>query len=392
MNESREDGASDRDEDASEEGFEDAVEGAAEAEGEAEADSEAEAEAEAEADSEAEAEADSDSDSDDDDDDEDEDEDADEDEDEDPVGTSFLKRGGRYLLRLLATGIVVALMLMLVFYLRFRAELHRGMGPIGQQLAGAGFLDNLQTDDGRPPGPRHLVLNGQRLRISTQVVEEPLEDALARVEHECPTQEELGPGQRTEESGYTICLQDEEDPNPFDLAGRMDDFMESMDAADLGQIRYVYAQQAEGGRTLMMTLETTDTFRVDQLMPSEGDAVGSDPEDIPRPPDGRRIMQAYEENAPYYATIYGRSTRSVQELQTWYRANVDAALWTEVDYPAVAAERGQQIPDGVDMLFYRRKNDARRFVAIDLVGVDPRADEEGNELEGRTMITILEAR
>lgn len=312
--------------------------------------------------------------------------------DPDPSGAGFVRRWATWVFRFLVSGVIVALVFGVVFYLRFRTELHRGMAPIGPRLAAAGFMQQLEMDDERPPGPRVLVLNGQRLQVRTEVVEASLEEALAQREEECPTREELGPGQQSDTDGYTICLHDETDPGPLDLGSRMDDFMDTMDVADLGTIQYVYGQESERGRTMLLTLETTETFRLDQLIPMEGDAQGSDPEDVPRPPDGRRIMHAFEENGPYYATIYGRSAMTVHDLTRWYMDNMDQALWTRVDYAAVAEARGETIPDDVDMLFYRRNNDPQRFVAIDLEAVEIREDDEGNPLEGQTMVTILEAR
>lgn len=292
--------------------------------------------------------------------------------------------GEKLLLVALGLGVMVVVVL-----LHLRTDLHEAMAPVGPQLSDTGMLQTLLDREQPISGDaRVLVINGQRLYLSTEIVEAPLDEALAGALLDCPTREELGGPVMGDEGGYGLCIH----PSPTDSTGlsalteRLETFRDTLDIADLGRLEYIYGERREGGRTALLRLESGEELDIDSLLPVEGDAMGADPEGIPRPPDGRRVLHSFEEGLPYSVTIYGRSARTVTELQIWYRTHIDRAIWREVDTASQAEARGVDLSD-VNMMVFVPHADPTRFA---LVNFEERPAND-SQIEG-TMVTIAEAR
>lgn len=306
-------------------------------------------------------------------------------------GTLRERFGGvlRGLAQKLALGLFGLLVVVVVMLLNLRGDVHRVLAPLGPQLSSSGMLRALLDRDEPTSGDdRVLVINGQRLHIAIETVEAPVAEALAAALDDCPTRDELGAPVSGGGTGYGLCMH----PRPDDavsgtsLSDRVGAFGDSHDIADLGRLEYIYAETLDGGGTALLRLTSGDSLDLDRLLPTEGDVTGTDPEGIPRPPDGRRALHSYEEGLPYSVTVYGRSERTVAQLQGWYRRHVDSDLWLEVDTAAEAERQGVDI-SGVNSLIFVGRDDPLDFVLVSFTA-RPRSEQQ----DAGTMVTISQAR
>ncbi len=296
----------------------------------------------------------------------------------------WLKRA----LRALVVLLVLFVALVIVLFLRLRGEIHQSLGPLGARLDQAGLLDELLAQEQPISGDeRVLVINGQRLGLQTETVDQPVADALNAFMEECPTGSRLGQPVLDEHRGYAICAHPPAGSDSS-LTDRLEAFRDTSDIGQLGRLEYAYATSfGDGGKTSVLRLASSDRFEIDELIPSGGvDAQGSDPTDFPRPPDGPRVLHSFEEGLPYALYVYGRSQRSPGELAQWYRNEVDREIWDELDVEAEAERRGLRV-DTAGSLVFARKDDRTRFVLVEL-----KEQPESEQRPGRTMIAIAEAR
>lgn len=294
----------------------------------------------------------------------------------------------RRTLRALVAMLVIAVALVVVLFLRVRGEIHRTLGPLGAQLDQAGLLDELLAQDQPISGEdRVLVINGQRLRLETQTVSEPVADALNAFMESCPSGSQLGQPVMDEDRGYAICAHPPAGTSSS-LTDRLEAFQETSDIGQLGRLEYAYATSfGDGGKTSILRLASTDRFEIDELIPPDGrDVMGADPIDFPRPPDGPRVLHSFEEGLPYALYVYGRSQRSPAELAQWYRNEVDRETWVELDLEAEAERRGVHA-DVEGSLVFARRDEPTRFVLVEL-----KEPDNTSQRAGRTMIAIAEAR
>ncbi|NOY90416.1 MAG: hypothetical protein GXP55_04330 [Deltaproteobacteria bacterium] len=276
--------------------------------------------------------------------------------------------------------------LVVLTLLRLRSDLHDALGPLGPRLSNAGMLTRL-VDQEFPDSAeeRILVLNGQRLTLSTRMADEPLNDALRDSLADCPTRQELGEPVTSNGRGYTICLHPSDHlSNGPSLTSRIQSFGQTLDMSNLGSFEYVYGER-HGDRTVLLTLRSTDDLNVEALVPAEGDAPGTELADFPRPPEGRRLLQSYEEGQPYRLTIYSRSSRSTAELTRWYQEHVDHQVWHEADLERQAQIQGVELEADHGLIFWRNEN-LTRFT---LVSFDERPAED--DVPAGTTVTVAEA-
>jgi hypothetical protein len=85
---------------------------------------------------------------------------------------------------------------------------------------------------------------------------------------------------------------------------RLSRFLDTGDLGHLGDVRYVFAERNAEGLTHVVTAWTQGSFNLYSLFPAEGDAPGSDLEDVPRPKRSVRLLTAGAEGVPYSARIY----------------------------------------------------------------------------------------
>jgi hypothetical protein len=129
------------------------------------------------------------------------------------------------------------------------------------------------------------------------------------------------------DEGFVACVDTGAHHLPApDLFERIERFGRSMDLADVGDFRYVFARSF-GERTHFIALWTDGSFSVSRMFPGSGDAPGRDAPGIPRPPDARRALSFYEADVPQTMTMYVGSPKSPAELADYYREALGDERW-----------------------------------------------------------------
>ncbi|MBX3251465.1 MAG: hypothetical protein KF901_30080 [Myxococcales bacterium] len=289
----------------------------------------------------------------------------------------------RALRTLKATAWVVAAatLLILVSMSRLRDRVHDELGPLGARVAEWGRLARAfqpPDSDSDEEGERVLVLNGQEIEIATRIVEGDLATAMEALRRECPegdTREQGG-------GGYFLCI---EDLSAIEWPQRVAAFADSQDVAELGKLRYTYAEpDEERGIVLLVTMRPVSSFRIDEIIPdADQDVAGADPTNVPRVEGLRRVLSAYERGEPYGVTMYGDASRDPDALRERYRAAIDPERFTEIDLAAAAARIGETYDARVLYLLDRAQPGA--FVVMHF-------EPPSGPSPFRGYVTIMEAR
>jgi hypothetical protein len=237
--------------------------------------------------------------------------------------------------------------------------IHRVEGQVGEQLVSMGELLMQYDDANYQDQTRVLSLNGQPLRFSSGDTQRPLSDVLDYFETVCASRdggvlahvETLRADHPSLESpvyrydlpheGVVACLDMGTEQMSIDMIRhRILRFNETQDLNDLGDIRYVYASQAEdGANTHFLAFWTDGTFRMDQVLPADGDAGGEDIPFVERPPGSRRTLSASEVGNPDIAVQYAGAPMTTWELEHFYHEALPRAGWQVI--PADAVELGE---------------------------------------------------
>ena len=237
--------------------------------------------------------------------------------------------------------------------------IHRVEGQVGEQLVSMGEMLMQYDDAAYQDQTRVLRLNGQPLRFSSGNTDRPLSEVLDYFETVCASRdggvlahvESLREDHPSLESpvyrydlaheGVVACLDmGSEDVGMNTIRQRVLRFNETQDLNDLGDIRYVYASQSEEGATTHFLAFWTDgSFRMDQVLPADGDAGGEDIPDVDRPPGSRRTLSASEVGNPDLAVQYAGSPMTTWELEHFYQEALPTAGWRVL--PSEAVQHGE---------------------------------------------------
>lgn len=295
-------------------------------------------------------------------------------------------------------------------------SLHRVRGQLGESLLQAGPEMMMLADADRQDSPRDIVINGETVRLSSGMASYSPSELLDRFEARCETidaglmaqfSEAVERAPATERAqrlagmspvlredvrghGYVACLDLGRESLTLDrLLARFQRFQESHDLHDLGELRYVYAEPASGGRTHFVALWTEGNLRYDRLFPETGDAPGTDVTSIPRPPASRRVLLAYERGIDDVARIYEGSELDESQIESFYRRELPQNGWTILDAtddprahvaqrdvrPALVAQRGDQLAFfGLSTDFDGRGRAAILLTGNEDVGVAPTSE------------------
>ncbi len=242
----------------------------------------------------------------------------------------------------------------------------RTEAQLGDDLMGMGaslmaFADEVHTD-----GPRALSINGETVHLVSGSSPESLPDVLDAFEAVClehdaqfrqqitdlyaahpdlPRREDLEtfrPSLRrvAEHRGTIGCLDlGTERRSAGELLDAAAEFNRTGDLSALGNIRYLFAQEADGGRTQYVALWTEGEFHVDHVLPSAGDAPGEDLSSVPRAPDAVRSLYAHEVGRDDRFVIYQDSSLSEWELEHFYRTELAGGGWDVMDTREEGAEQ-----------------------------------------------------
>lgn len=211
---------------------------------------------------------------------------------------------------------------------------------------GAEMMQMPDADTGRL---RQMRFNGAPIQFRTSRTDKPMAEVLDYFEQRCqehdgrlaeqleelmvrePRLEGLDPSELdgtmrfdTSQRGYVACLDmGDEQRDHEDIIGRVGEFIRTGDIADVGHMRYLYAQRVDEDHTFFVTVFSDHPVNIYEMFPTEGDAPGRDPEDVARPPGARRLLSAWEEGQPYGMFVYtDGGGASADEVEALYRTEL----------------------------------------------------------------------
>jgi len=210
---------------------------------------------------------------------------------------------------------------------------HAARAALSERSLGVGReLERLHATLG---STKTLVLNGQRMLLSSAVVSQDVQSVLNQVAELCRQQPNalaravdrvLAPypaahaastntadlrrlailRNQHAEDGIVACITSRsETPPPLsELVGHL---TQSLDLGVLGDFVYTYARSAktkERVQTHVITVWTSGSFRPADMFPATGDAPGTDSTLVGRPARSRRILTSVAVDAPYALRVY----------------------------------------------------------------------------------------
>lgn len=206
---------------------------------------------------------------------------------------------------------------------------HSARGAVGERSLTLGReLDKMRQLLGTT---KAVELNGQRMLLSTAVVESDVKNTLDRFEQLCvegphalaraldnmpaaraasahiPLARRLGILRSDDaKDGIIACIVHRgEQARP--LTELVDEVARTLDIGLLGDFFYVYVRDAsKPGKTQshVITSWTRGAFRPADMFPTTGDAPGSDSAHAARPQSARRVLSGLAIDAPYALRIY----------------------------------------------------------------------------------------
>lgn len=259
----------------------------------------------------------------------------------------------------------------------------RTEAQLGDDLMGMGASLMAFADEEHTDGPRALSLNGETVHLVSGSSPESLTEVLDAFEAVCLEHDAQFRDQITElyaahpetprravldrfrpslrrmagNRGTIGCLDlGTERRTAGELLDAAAEFQRTGDLSRLGNMRYLFAQAADGGRTQYVALWTEGEFHVDRVLPSAGDAPGEDLSAIPRAPDAVRSLYAHEVGRDDRFVIYQDSSLSEWELEHFYRTELARGGWDVVDtreenaeqQTVVALREGRQVYISLD--------------------------------------------
>jgi hypothetical protein len=271
----------------------------------------------------------------------------------------------RRALRLVPKLLRVSVFVVVVWVLAIFFAAHRVEAEVQEIMLGLG-AEMMQMPDAQDGRVRQMRFNGTPIQFRTSRVDQPLADVLDFFEQRCQERDgriaeqleelmarngesgEADPSDLdgtlrfdTSERGYVACLDmGEERQDHEDLIGRIGSFLDSGDLSEVGHMRYLFAQRADEEGTFMVSIFSDQPVRLFDIFPTEGDAPGSDPVDIPRPPEARRLLSAFEEGRPYGMFVYTHAAgQEASDLERTYRER----LMPSQGWSAVSLRDGERV-------------------------------------------------
>jgi len=288
--------------------------------------------------------------------------------------------------------VVVSAVLLVAWGYRVRAQLTERMIDTGSAML---QYEDVERQDAR----RTLVFNGQQIHLSSGTTRHELGQVLDYYEQHCLDHdgglideldtfaadhpevrlntEMMDPIIRSErgDRGVVACLYMEETGGAEAFMERYRRYQDSGDLSEVGDMRYIYAEEADRG-THFVAFWTDGPFVLREMLPADGDAPGQDMDDVARPDEVRRFLSVRESGAPQRMTVYlaDRNGPTEMELERFYREDLSRRGWGILD-PAGDSDLAPDV-----RVFAAERDD--RMATFILSTND----------EGRAVATILEAR
>jgi hypothetical protein len=231
---------------------------------------------------------------------------------------------------------------------RARAEVRDLMRSVGSQMMMLG-------ENVRVAKPRTLMVNGAELRLRVQTVEGmSFQHVLDVLEERCRSRngrfhEQIeafrGRAKLTKESldfldgvmreedesaGMVACLDmGEKKVTPSELLERLQKFAKTGDAAAVGDLRYARVEKS-GQDAFVVMLWTDGPIQLKRMFPATGDAPGIDFAGLPRPPEARRVLSAWEEGEGPALNMYVSETLDRKQLEERSLKALAARGWNQL--------------------------------------------------------------
>ncbi len=219
------------------------------------------------------------------------------------------------------------------------------------------------TAAGNLSGVYRLDMNGEKVNVASASSDAPVDVLLDRFQKACETHADglavdfanLRPAIATngalhqtghpgagvlrngdEKQGVVACFAMGGAVGEVEAYKRVAAFAETGDLGKIGQVRYLTARK-DAGSTHVVALWTEGSLDVKKMFPETGDAPGSDPKDVPRPPNGRRLFTAFAQGAPYAIRVY-EAGASADAVLAQYDALMPKLGWVpNADVPKESA-------------------------------------------------------
>ncbi len=253
---------------------------------------------------------------------------------------------------------------------------------VGHEL---GKLSDVGT--GRP-----LRINGEPIFVASTTEDLPLVTVLDRAEAGCSgssvgvaaeidalpeaIKKQIPAGTRASgvlrdqrgDRGVVACLVREDgrvSTGMKETVARLSAMVSTGDLAQVGELRYVFAETTDSGRTHVVAAWTAGPFNLYAMLPEHGrDAPGSDPQGSPRPPRAQRILSADVEGVPYGVHLYD-SAATPAEVVALYDAEMPARGWERsVTEAAGGQDQRAYARPGADLLVITSKDEGRTIVSL----------------------------
>ncbi len=151
--------------------------------------------------------------------------------------------------------------------------------------------------------------------------------------------------------GYVACFDvGSARLTPAEIVRRLRAFVASGDLAEVGRMRYLYAERSPTGRTRFIGFWSDGEVNVRHMFPTTGDVPGEDPADVPRPAGMRRLLDAREIDRPYSMSIFSGAGRP-EAVEAQFRDQMPRHGWSLIPMRGPAPDlQGQR------MVTYERGN------------------------------------
>lgn len=264
------------------------------------------------------------------------------------------------------------------------SELMVGIGADMMKFAGARYQDR----------PRTVFLNGLTLRFSSGSAKANLSEVLAyfhagcrehngrlfeqyvdfEKDHRVNKSWENRPfidgilSYHDENRGYVACIDTgNRKLSPREVIRRVKSFFKTGELSEIGEFRYVMAERVARG-TSFMTLWTDGPANLFRAFPQGVDAPGRDIEIIPRPPESRRLLSAWESDQAPAIFTYVTELLSAAQVNGFYRENLVQSGWEVLKSRSNSSTREGSVllavRDGQTVSIDIREGDTQRTVTI----------------------------
>ena len=239
---------------------------------------------------------------------------------------------------------------------------------------------------------RPLRINGEAIYVGAVTVDTPLAEVLDRAEAGCKKRsagavreldtmpealrDHLPQGgaaagvlrENQEGRGVVACLvRDEGQPGLGlkDLTARLSAMAASGDLAEIGRLRYVFAEKTPSGRTRVVSAWTEGSFNLYAILPKAGgDAPGSDVADAPRPPQSQRILSADIEGVPYGVRLYDTPASPAEVVATYDREMAGRGWEPAFGVAGSGPDQRAYTRPGADLMVITGKDGERTVVSV----------------------------